>query len=140
MLKRTIKYTDLNGDEQEDIFYFNLSKPEVIELQVGVEGGFGQMLQNIVESKNNKEIVARFKQIIQMAYGEKSEDGKRFIKSEELSKKFSETPAYEVLYMQLLQDENFAAEFMNGLLPQNMLAELVKDQDKPKPPVPTNPV
>ncbi len=129
MLKREIKYTDFNDEEHVDVFYFNWTKPEIMAMQVQVEGGFGQFLQNIVETKNNKELVARFQEIILSAYGEKSEDGKRFIKSDEISKQFSQTAAYEVLYMELLENETAAAEFIAALVPKDMLEP--KDQDKP---------
>ena len=103
MLKKTIKYVDYNGVERCEDFYFNLSKAEVTEMQVSEEGGYDQMLQRIVDAKDNKEIFKHFKAIILKAYGEKSQDGRRFIKSEELSEEFAQTEA---------------AEFVNGIIPK----------------------
>lgn len=118
MLKKTIKYVDYNGVERCEDFYFNLSKAEVTEMQVSEEGGYDQMLQRIVDAQNNKEIFKHFKAIILKAYGVKSQDGKRFIKSEELSEEFSQTEAFVELIMELASSETAAAEFVNGVIPK----------------------
>lgn len=118
MLKREIRYEDFDGNMTSDIFYFNLSKPELIELEVEYKQGFGQMLQDIVETKDNKQIIAHFKQLVLMAYGEKSEDGKRFIKSEKLREEFSQTAAYSELFMELATDDKAAVIFLNAVLPR----------------------
>nr|DAR29860.1 MAG TPA: hypothetical protein [Caudoviricetes sp.] len=118
MLKKTIKYVDYNGVERCEDFYFNLSKAEVTEMQVSEEGGYDQMLQRIVDAQNNKEIFKHFKAIILKAYGVKSQDGKRFIKSEELSEEFSQTEAFVELIMELASSETAAAEFVNGIIPK----------------------
>lgn len=118
MLKKTIKYVDYNGVERCEDFYFNLSKAEVTEMQVSEEGGYDQMLQRIVDAKDNKEIFKHFKAIILKAYGEKSQDGRRFIKSEELSEEFAQTEAFVELIMELASSETAAAEFVNGIIPK----------------------
>ena len=130
MLKRTIKYTDFDGDEQEEIFYFNLSEPELIELEVEVDGGLGKVIQSIIEAKNQRELVSRFKQIVLMAYGQKSVDGKHFEKSDDMRKKFSSSAAYISLYMELAMDEDAAATFLKGVLPTS-ITEGQPDKDKP---------
>jgi hypothetical protein len=124
MLKREIKYEDFNGEEVTEIFYFNLSKPELIELEVGYTQGFGQMLQSIVESRNNKEIIAKFKEIVLMAYGIKSDDGKRFIKSDKLREEFSQTAAYAELFMELATNDQAAVIFLNGVLPREFRGDI----------------
>lgn len=117
MLKKSIKYTDYNGVERVEDFYFNLSKAEVTEMELSVDGGMSAMLEKIVGSNNNKEIIAMFKQIILKAYGEKSEDGKRFVKSEQLSEGFAQTEAFSELFVELALNEDKAAEFVKGILP-----------------------
>jgi hypothetical protein len=119
MLKKTIKYEDFDGNERTEDFYFHLSKAEVMEMEVGVVGGMTQMLNKIVEEKdsNPSKIVETFKDIILKAYGEKSLDGKRFIKSEEISTAFSQTEAYSQLFVELATDESAAAAFINGIIP-----------------------
>ena len=120
MLKKTITYVDYNGNERVEDFYFNLTKAEATEMELSVEGGLTKKLEDIVNSQNNKEIIVLFKEIILKAYGEKSQDGKRFIKSEELSEAFSQTEAFSELFMELALDEKAAADFVNGILPANI--------------------
>ena len=93
MLKKTITYKDYNGVERTEDFYFNLSKAEAMEMELSITGGLTEMIRKIVAAQDTPTIIATFKQIILKAYGEKSPDGRRFIKSEELSKAFSETEA-----------------------------------------------
>ena len=120
MLKKTVTYVDYNGVERTEDFYFNLSKAEVAEMELSVEGGFSKMLEEIVKSNDNVRIVELFKQMVLKAYGEKSADGKRFVKSKELSEAFSQTEAYSEIFMELALDENAAAAFVNGIMPANL--------------------
>ena len=120
MLKKTITYVDYNGVERTEDFYFNLSKAEVAEMELSVEGGFSKMLEEIVASKDNVRIVNLFKQMVLKAYGEKSADGRRFVKSEEISKAFSETEAYSEIFMELALNTDAAAAFVNGIMPANL--------------------
>ena len=120
MLKKTVTYVDYNGVERTEDFYFNLSKAEVAEMEMSVEGGFSKMLEEIVASKDNVKIVSLFKQMVLKAYGEKSADGRRFMKSEEISKAFSETEAYSEIFMSLALNESEAAAFVNGIMPANI--------------------
>ena len=120
MLKKTVTYVDYNGVERTEDFYFNLSKAEVAEMELSVEGGFSRMLEEIVKSNDNVRIVELFKQMVLKAYGEKSADGKRFVKSKELSEAFSQTEAYSEIFMELALDEKAAAAFVNGIMPANL--------------------
>lgn len=122
MLKRTINYVDFNGERQSEVFYFNLTKAELVEMQLMAtnkhnEGGLGTMLAKIVEDKNGAGIVATMKNIIAKAYGVRSDDGKRFIKSDALSAEFESTAAYSELFMELVTDAEAAAKFVNGIVP-----------------------
>ena len=112
-----IKYTDYNGVEREETFFFNLSKAELVEVQLTHPGGYVEYLQRIVEAKDQATIIKAFKELIDMTYGEKSEDGRKFIKSSEISKGFRETPAYESLFFELSTDENAAIEFVTKTFP-----------------------
>lgn len=124
MLKKKIKYTDFNGVEREETFYFNLSKAELVELYAEENGGFDEYIKSIVESGNNKEILATFKKIIRMAYGEKSLDGKYLKKSEELSDNFCSTNAYSELVMEMMTDEKAASNFINSVIPSDLKNEI----------------
>lgn len=120
MIKRTITYTDFNNQEQTKTFYFNLTKAELAELEVSEEGGLSERLTAIIDSNDNAEIVRIFKKIILMAYGEKSEDGQRFIKSPEAALAFSQTEAYSELFVSLATDAEAATAFVNGIIPKNL--------------------
>lgn len=118
MLKKVITYIDFDGNERTDIFYFNLNEVEVSEMQVSKAGGLGQYLERIVKEEDQEKLFAFFKELILKAYGEKSEDGKRFIKSFELREGFSQTNAFVKFFMELGSDANAAIEFVNGIIPQ----------------------
>ena len=120
MLKKTITYTDYNGLERTEDFYFNLTKAELMEMEMSTEGGLAEMIQKVVAAKDGKAIIRIFKDLVLKAYGEKSPDGKRFIKSEEISTAFSQTEAYSELYMELATDDKAAAAFVNGIVPANL--------------------
>lgn len=126
MLKKTITYTDYNGVERSEDFYFNLTKAELMEMEMETAGGLSEMIQKIINAKDIPAIVAIFKDIVLKAYGEKSPDGKRFIKSEELREEFKQTEAYSELFMELATDADKAAEFMNGIIPGGVDTEAAK--------------
>lgn len=119
MWKETITYTDYFGEERTEDFRFNLSRAECAERQMKYAGGgYAEFLRKIVDAKDSEKIVEYFKQFLLDSYGEISPDGRRFIKSPELSKAFSETEAYSILYMKLATDDEFAANFVNGVIPK----------------------
>ena len=120
MLKKTVTYVDYNGMERTEDFYFNLTKAEVAEMELSVQGGFSKMLEEIVASKDNVQIVNLFKQMVLKSYGEKSPDGRRFMKSEEITQAFAQTEAYSEIFMELALDEKKAADFVNGIMPANL--------------------
>ena len=117
MLKKTMKYTDYDGNEREEDFYFNLSKGELAEMELSLNGGLEGMINRIIQEKDNRKIVATFKDLILRSYGKKSDDGKRFIKSPELTEEFTQTEAYSDLFIELATDADAAAAFVNGILP-----------------------
>lgn len=149
MLKREITYEDFNGDTVTDVFYFNISKPELIELEVEVDQGFSSWIETIIEAKDHKTLLQQFKRIVLMAYGKKSEDGKRFVKNDQLREEFSQTAAYSALFMELATNDNAAADFLIAVLPKDMKGELEKSVQgvttvptpptPPPPPVPPTP-
>lgn len=120
MLKKTIKYTDYNGLEREEDFYFNLTKAEIMEMEMGTVGGMSEMIQKIVSTQDAPAIIKIFKELVLKAYGEKSADGKRFIKSKEIADAFAQTEAYSNLFMELATDSDAAAAFVNGIVPKDM--------------------
>jgi hypothetical protein len=124
MLKRSITYQSFNDEEITEEFYFNISKPELIELEVEYPKGLEGYLDDIIRAKDGKEIVKIFKHLVLMAYGVKSEDGKSFVKSDALREAFSHTAAYQALYMELAFNGDAAADWVKGVLPADMGKEL----------------
>ena len=129
MFKKTITYTDYNGVERTETFYFNITTNELIRLEVGRDGGFEAYLKKIIDAKDAPEIMEAFNSLIMLSYGVKSDDGRRFIKSMELSEEFSQTPAYDALFLELCTNNKKAAEFVNGIMPKVKPAS--NDPDKP---------
>ena len=124
MLKKTIKYEDYNGTEREEDFYFNLTKAELMEMEMSTTGGLAEMIQNIVKTQDAPAIIKIFKDLVLKAYGEKSADGKHFNKFDEngnpLSLAFSQTEAYSNLFMELATDAEAATNFVNGIVPKDI--------------------
>lgn len=127
MLKKTITYPDFDGNTRTEDFYFNLKKSEILEMHLETVGGLKQMLETIIAKQDAPKMTAVFKELILKSYGEKSADGKRFIKSEELSKEFEETNAYDILFVELM-DANNAAAFINGIIPAELADEVEKQK------------
>lgn len=133
MIKKTVTYTDFNGNERTEDFYFNLTQFELAELDLGVSGvsgGLLGLLKQIVREKDQRQIVEYFKKIVLMSYGEKSVDGRRFIKSEEIRNGFAPTEAFSKIYMELAQDADAAAAFVNGIMPKEVVEEAKKMSKK----------
>ena len=127
MLKKTVTYVDYDGVERTESFYFNLSESEIVEMELGVDGGWRERMQRIIDSKDAPTLMREFKNLIMMSYGKKSDDGRRFIKSKEISEAFVQTEAYNKIFMELVTDDKAAANFANGIIQsaeksrQNML-------------------
>ena len=117
MLKKSITYTDFNGVERTEDFYFNLTKAELAEMELSTAGGLSEMIQRVVATNDVPTMIKIFKDIIMKSYGEKSIDGKRFMKSEEISNAFVQTEAYSVLFMEMVADVDAASKFLNGVIP-----------------------
>ena len=130
MLKKTIKYTDYNGVERTEDFYFNLSKAEIMEMQLTTVGGLDAYLKKIISAQDMPTLMRIFKDLILKSYGVKSDDGRRFIKNEKLREEFEQTEAYSILYMELSTDSESAAAFVNGIIPADVAKQLPKDPNE----------
>mgnify|MGYP001776454005 CR=1 FL=1 len=126
MLKKTVTYTDFDGLERTEDIFFNLSKAEIMKMQLSVDGGLDAKIQKIIKNKDIPALTAVFTDLLSKAYGIKSDDGKRFIKSKELTEEFEQTEAYSQIFMELLTDDKAAAEFINGIIPNDLAKELAK--------------
>lgn len=119
MLKKTIEFVDYNGVTRKEDHYFNFNEAEITEMELSTVGGLSEMINSIIKAQDGPSIMKLFKDIILGAYGVKSPDGREFIKSDELSRKFSQTEAYSKLFMELVTDTEAAADFVNGIVPKN---------------------
>ena len=129
MFKKTISYTDYNGVERKEDFYFNLSKAELTEMELSIDGGLSEMIRRVVEAKDVPTLIKIFKELILKSYGEKSPDGKRFIKNKELTDAFVQTEAYSNLFMELSSDDQAAAAFVNGIIPADVAEKRANEND-----------
>lgn len=119
MLKKTITFIDYAGNERTEDHYFNLNKSEATKMELSTTGGLTQMIENIIAAQDNPAIIKIFEDLILKSYGKRSPDGRRFMKSEEISRDFMETEAYDKLFMELITDPEKAAAFVNGVISFN---------------------
>jgi hypothetical protein len=126
MLKRDITYENFDGEKVTETFYFNLTKSEIVELEVGYDEGLQEVLQRIIKTENRKRLIEEFKRIILLSYGERSEDGKRFVKNDQLREGFAQTAAYDALFIELATNEESAAVFIKGIIPKDFAQEVEK--------------
>lgn len=126
MHKETVKYIDYNGVERTEDVYFNLSKAELMEMQLSTAGGFDAMINKLIKAQDQPTLVKIFKDIILRSYGVPSPDGRRFVKTKELTEEFTQTEAYSDLYMKFITDSEAAAKFINGIMPKSLIEQMSK--------------
>ena len=130
MLKKTITYTDYDGMERTEDFWFNLSKTELTKLDAELPGGVLGVLRKIIDKKDRKALVDFIETLILRSYGEKTLDGKRFVNTPEMAEEFMQTPAYDELFMSILSDTDSQTSFINGVIPQSMAKEIEQTDKK----------
>jgi hypothetical protein len=133
MLKKSITYKDYNGEEVTEDFFFHLSRAELVELEVSHKDGLSESLQKIIATNDGAEIIREFKNIIMKAYGQKSPDGRRFIKNDQLRQEFESTEAYSVMFIELVTNSDAAAEFVNAVIPQDLSQLTLVPPSEPEP-------
>lgn len=130
MLKKTITYTDYDGNQRTEDFYFNLTKAELTNMFNSVSGGLEKYLTRIVAAQDGPALMNAIRDIVKASYGEKSLDGRRFMKSDEIFKNFEETEAYSVFFMELMGDDEAALNFIISVLPQDMQGAIRQEMAK----------
>jgi hypothetical protein len=120
MFKKVATYTDYNGVERTETFYFNLTQAEVLEMELSTTGGLSAMIQGVIDAKDTPQLIKIFKDLVLKSYGEKSADGRRFIKTPELTEAFAQTEAYSDIFMELATDDKAAAAFVQGITPKGL--------------------
>lgn len=140
MLKKTITYTDFNGEERTEDFYFNLSKSELTELELGIKDGMSGLIKQIVATEDVSGIAQIFKRIITLSYGERSADGKHFYKTDPegyaLSRNLLSSPVFDHIFMGLFTDALSVANFIKAVMPDDLVAEIdakmKEEEDEPE--------
>lgn len=143
MLKRDITYETPDEETVTETFYFNLSRTEIIEMEVDHTGGLQEAIQRMIKTKDLRSIMAEMKKIILTSYGVRSDDGKRFMKNDDLRTEFIETGAFDSLFMELATDEDAAGTFIMGIVPKAFVEALAKVEPGPdiaRIPLPPKPV
>lgn len=120
MIKETVTFEDLNGNERTRDYFFNLNEAELMEMELSVDGGLVETINRLVKEEKNTEIIKIFKKLVLTAYGEKHVDGMRFEKSDELRAAFEQSPAYPKIFMKLATDAEAAGKFVNGIIPKDL--------------------
>lgn len=126
MLKKTITYEDFDGLERTEDFYFNLTKTELTEMNLSKQGGYAQYLKDIVNAKDGPTLAKLFKELLLMAVGQKSEDGRYFLKNDTIRQNFECSAAYDVIYSEIISNEDAAVEFFTKMLPASLQDEVAK--------------
>lgn len=118
MFVKTVTYTDFDGNVRTEDFLFNFTKQEIAEMELTTDGGMGKMIERITKAKSQKELIQLFKKLVLDAYGQKSDDGKHFVKNDKIREDFASTQAFSDIYMELVTNADKASEFFNAIVPK----------------------
>lgn len=130
MIKKTITYSDFNGTERTEDFYFNLTKAEITKMELSIKGGLAEMIKRIVDAQDTPAIIEVFEDLIKRSYGVKTPDGRGFVKKAEDLESFMSTEAYSQLFMELATNAEAAAAFVNGVVPADMAKQVAAEAAK----------
>lgn len=120
MVIKKIKYKDFNGVDREEEFMFNFTEAEITEMELTTDGGLSDSIKKIISAQNTPQIIETFKMLLLKSYGQKSADGRLFVKNKELTEQFTQTNAYSQLFMELATEDKAAIAFINGIIPESM--------------------
>ena len=128
MFTKTVTYEDYKGNTRTEDFYFNLNKAELVELELSTKGGLTVMMDRIIATQDNPTLFKIFKDLVAKSYGVLSDDGRKFIKNQEVLDDFMQTEAYSIIFSELATNAEAAAEFFNNVIPQNLAKELAEEE------------
>ena len=128
MYKKTVTYEDYKGNTRTEDFYFNLNKAELVELELSTKGGLTVMMDRIIAAQDNATLFKIFKDLVSKSYGVLSDDGRKFVKNQEVLDDFMQTEAYSIIFSELATNAEAAAEFFNNVIPQNLAKELAEEE------------
>lgn len=127
MLKKTLSYTNLDGEKITEDFYFNMTKAELIKLNLKEGEGFQEYLNRIIESGDGAAIIENFEKIVRLSYGVRTADGK-FKKDPDDFDAFMATEAYSDFFLELVTDAKASSEFIKAVMPDNLVEEVEQAQ------------
>ena len=127
MIKKTVTYTDFDGNERTEDFYFHLTEQELTEWEMSVDGGLSGLIMKMANSKDDKKLTELLKELLIKSYGVKTPDGRGFIKNEEVLNNFIYTQAFSDIYMELATDDKATSEFVNGVIPASLIEKANKE-------------
>lgn len=128
MHKRTVTFEDYNGVERTEDFYFHFTKADILKMEMEKKGGLAEHIEKIIAAKDSPTLIKLFEKLVLDAYGVKSEDGREFIKNDEVRNSFKQTEAYSIIFTELALDDKKAAEFVNEVIPKDMRKQLAESQ------------
>ena len=128
MYKKTVTYEDYKGNTRTEDFYFNLNKAELVELELSTKGGLTVTMDRIIAAQDNATLFKIFKDLVSKSYGVLSDDGRKFVKNQEVLDDFMQTEAYSIIFSELATNAEAAAEFFNNVIPQNLAKELAEEE------------
>ena len=128
MFKKTVTYEDYKGNTRTEDFYFNLNKAELVELELSTKGGLTVTMDRIIAAQDNPTLFKIFKDLVSKSYGVLSDDGRKFVKNQEVLDDFMQTEAYSIIFSELATNAEAAAEFFNNVIPQNLAKELAEEE------------
>ena len=128
MFKKTVTYEDYKGNTRTEDFYFNLNKAELVELELSTKGGLTVMMDRMIAAQDNATLFKIFKDLVSKSYGVLSDDGRKFVKNQEVLDDFMQTEAYSIIFSELATNAEAAAEFFNNVIPQNLAKELAEEE------------
>lgn len=143
MIKRTVTYEDFNGVTHTEDLYFNLTKTEMSkivleEAKFDPDGNqdeesmnaFSDRLREIGRSGDGKKIIDMFEWLLKISYGEKSEDGRRFVKNDEVYEDWRYSASYDQFWQDLMLSETGdMVEFINGIIPADLMKAAENDPE-----------
>ena len=128
MYNKTVTYKDYKGNTRTEDFYFDLNKAELVELELSTKGGLTVMMDRIIAAQDNATLFKIFKDLVSKSYGVLSDDGRKFVKNQEVLDDFMQTEAYSIICSELATNAEAAAEFFNNVIPQNLAKELAEEE------------
>ena len=139
MFRKDITYTDYNGDKQTETCYFNLNRTELMDIALDLPEGIVEPSDNekeasihLVDKLGTKGIFNFIKDVVKKSYGIKSEDGRRFIKDDQITLEFTQTPMYDEIISEFTHDDKAASDFINNVIPAEYINEQIKKNNKKK--------